>query len=266
VNDHPNPNHAETALIEMRDVTVATMRDSSFAVLENVDWKVTPGEFWLVAGQQHSGKSDLILLAAGLMPPARGEHTLFGKDPQSFGEQDLTQRLRVGVVLEASQLFSHLTIAENVALPLRYHKNLTEAGAADEVRSLLELMELAPLADITPANVPANWRRRAALARALILKPEMLLFDNPLAGLAARHVFWWTSFLDQLWHGHDFFGGRPITIAATSDDLRPWQNPRRKFALLNEKKFAPLGFWSDVESSGDPVVKELLAVHPETVT
>ena len=64
-------------------------------------------------------------------------------------------------------------------------------------------MELTPFADVTPANVAANWRQRAALARALIFKPELLLLDNPLAGLGARHRQWWLRFLDQLWRGHE---------------------------------------------------------------
>jgi ABC-type transporter Mla maintaining outer membrane lipid asymmetry ATPase subunit MlaF len=265
MNKNHQSENSENALIELRDVTVTTMRDNSFVVLENVDWRVAREEFWIVAGQQHSGKSDLILLAAGLMPPLAGEFQLFGQDPQNFDETHLQQRLRIGVVLENAQLFSHLTIAENVALPLRYHKNLTAAEAEAETKSLLDLMELSPLADVTPANVAASWRRRAALARALILKPELLLLDNPLAGFASRHVFWWVRFLDQLWRGHEFFGGRPMTIAATTDDLRPWKNSRRKFALLHEKKFSVLGSWQQVEAADDLAVKELLALPLEAV-
>ena len=260
--ENPRENSAD-ALIELRGVTVTTMRDSSFVVLARVDWQVARGDFWVVAGQPHAGKSDLILLAAGLMPPLSGRCELFGQDPQTWNEVHLDQRLRIGAVLQSGQLFSHLTIAENVALPLRYHKNLTAAEAADETKRLLDLMELAPLADVTPANVAAGWRQRAALARALILRPELLLLDNPLAGFAARHVFWWTRFLDQLWHGHGFFGGRPLTIVATTDDLRPWKNARRQFALLHEQKFVPLGAWSGVENSPDPVVKELLSLTAE---
>ena len=127
-------------------------------------------------------------------------------------------------------------------------------------------MELTPLADVTPANVAANWRSRAALARALILQPEMLLLDNPLAGLGARHRQWWLRFLDQLSHGHAQFGGEPMTMVVTADDLRPWQNARRKFALLHEKKLIPLGAWNEVETSDHSGVKELLAVQLETAT
>jgi len=250
--------------IEMRGVTVGAMRDVTFTVIEGMDWTVAAGEFWVVAGQQQSGKSDFLMLTAGLMAPLAGGYKLFGSETQNFGEAELAERLRVGFVFEGGQLFNQLTIAENIALPMRYHKDLTPDAAAAEVKSLLDLMELAPLADVTPANVAANWRQRAALARALILKPEILLLDNPLAGLGARHRQWWLRFLDQCWRGHEFCGGKPMTIVATTDDLRPWENARRKFALLRDKKFIPLGSWNEVGTANDPVVKELLAMPVET--
>jgi len=251
--------------IEMRSVTVGAMRDITFTVIEGVDWTVAPGEFWVVAGQQQSGKSDFLMLTAGLMVPMAGSYKLFGNETRDFGEAELAERLRVGFVFEGGQLFNQLTIAENVALPLRYHKDLAPDAAMAEVKPLLDLMELTPLADVTPANVAANWRSRVALARALALKPELLLLDNPLAGLGVRHRQWWLRFLEQLSRGHEFCGGQPMTLAVTTDDLRFWENGRRKFALLREKKFVPLGGWNEVESSADPVVKELLAEPVEFV-
>ena len=245
--------------IEMRGVSVATLRDPTFIVLQQVNWRVARGEFWVVGGPQHAGKTDLIFTAAGLVPPAAGQLQLFGQDPQTFGEGQIAQRLRIGIVQEGGKLFSHLTIAENVALPLHYHKNLPPAAAALAVTSLLDLVELTPLADRRPANVSANWRQRAALARALILQPELLLLDNPLGGLAARHQFWWLRFLDALWRGHDFFGGAPMTMAATTDDFRPWRNAPRRLALLRDKQFIRLGSWPEIETSDDVAVKELLA-------
>ena len=250
--------------IEMRGVRVAAIRDATFTVVEDVNWSVATGEFWVVAGQEHSGKSDLLMLAAGLMAPAAGSIKLFGKDTENFGEAELAERLRVGFVFQNGQLFNQLTIAENLALPLRYQKNLTEAEASQPVAILLELLELTPLANLTPANVATNWRQRAALARALILQPEVLLLDNPLAGLGARHRQWWLRFLDQLARGHELLTGRPLTLVVAVDDLRPWQHVRRQFALLHEKKFIPLGSWDAVAAAHDPVVKELLAVHVET--
>jgi ABC-type transporter Mla maintaining outer membrane lipid asymmetry ATPase subunit MlaF len=250
--------------IEMRGVSVGAMRDASFTVVEDVDWTVGPGEFWVIAGQQHSGKSDFLMMAAGLMPPVNGSYKFFGTEVEMFDEARLADRLRLGFVFENGQLFNQLTIAENIALPLRYHKNLAAAEIARGVEGLLELMELAPLADVTPANVSANWLQRAALARALALKPEVLLLDNPFGELDARHGQWWLRFLDQLSRGHEHFGSKPMTIVATADDLRPWQNTRRKFALLRDKKFIPLGAWNEVEMANDPIVKDLLAIQVET--
>jgi ABC-type transporter Mla maintaining outer membrane lipid asymmetry ATPase subunit MlaF len=253
-----------TAVIEMRGVSVGAMRDIGFIVLEDMNWSLAPGEFWAVAGQQHSGKSDFLMLAAGLMAPVQGGCKLFGTETRTFNETKLAERLRVGFVFAGGQLFNQLTIRENVALPLQYHRDLPPGEAAQAVQTLLELLELTPLAEVTPANVSANWLQRAALARALILKPEVLLLDNPLAGLGTRHLHWWLRFLDRLWSGHDWCGGRPMTMVVTTDDLRPWRNANRKFALLHDKKFFPLGSWNEVESANDPVVKELLAVPLET--
>jgi phospholipid/cholesterol/gamma-HCH transport system ATP-binding protein len=251
-------------IIEMREVSVGAMRDIGCIVLEDVNWSVAPGEFWTVAGQQHSGKSDFLMLAAGLMAPVQGGCKLFGTETRTFSETKLGERLRVGFVFAGGQLFNQLTIRENVALPLQYHRDLPPGEAAQAVQTLLELLELTPLAEVTPANVSANWLQRAALARALVLKPEVLLLDNPLAGLGTRHLHWWLRFLDRLWRGHDWCGGRPMTLVVTTDDLRPWRNANRKFALLRDKKFFPLGSWNEVESTDDPVVKELLAVPLET--
>src|ERR1035441_3744798 len=215
MNENQNP-----AAIEMRGVSVGTMRDTSFTVVEDVNWTVAPGEFWVIAGQQHSGKSDFLKMTAGLMAPVKGSYRLFGNETRTFGEAELPERLRLGFVFEGGQLFNHLTIRENVALPLQYHRNLSAGAAASEVQTLLELMELTPLADITPANVSGNWLQRAALARALALKPELLLLDNPLGRLDARHRQWWLRFLNRLWRGHNWLGSRPLKLVATTDDLR----------------------------------------------
>src|SRR5471030_3029855 len=227
-----------TPVIEMRGAEVRSMRETSLVMLEDVNWTVSAGEFWVVAGQQQSGKSDLMMMTAGLMTPAKGSYKLFGIETQSFGESELADRLRVGFVFENGQLFNHLTILENVALPLQYHMDLTPDDAEKKALELLELMELKPLADVTPSNVGMNWLKRAALARALMLQPELLLLDEPLSGLGARHAKWWLHFLNQLWRGHEWFGGRPMTIVATAEDLRPWKSDARRFALLREKKFS----------------------------
>jgi ABC-type transporter Mla maintaining outer membrane lipid asymmetry ATPase subunit MlaF len=256
----------KTPVIEMLGAEVRSMRETGLVMLDDVNWTVAPGEFWVVAGQQQSGKSDLMMLTAGLMTPAKGSYKLFGIETQTFGESELADRLRIGFVFENGQLFNHLTILENVALPLQYHKDLTADVAEEKARALMELMELTPLADVTPSNVGMNWLKRAALARALMLQPELLLLDGPLSGLGGRHAKWWLHFLDQLWRGHEFFGGKPMTIVATAEDLRPWKNDARHFALLRDKKFGLLGSWKSVASDDDTIVMELMEASMETTT
>jgi phospholipid/cholesterol/gamma-HCH transport system ATP-binding protein len=251
--------------IEMCGVGVAAMRDPSFCVVSEVNWSVEAGDFWVIAGQEHSGKSDLLMMTAGLMPPAEGCCKLFGNDTKAFGEAELAERLRVGFVFQGGHLFNRLTIAENVSLPLQYQKDIPHAEATKEALILLELMELTPLADLTPSNVAANWRQRVALARALILKPEVLLLDNPLVGLGARHLQWWLHFLEKLSSGQAGVGSAPMTIVVTADDLRPWQNETRKFALLADKHFTPLGTWKEVVLAKHPTVRELASAPMEGI-
>jgi len=92
--------------IEMRGVNVGAMRDTTFTVVEDVNWSVAAGEFWVIAGQEQSGKSDLLMLAAGLMSPASGDCRILGSDPQNFGEAELAERLRVGFVFQGGHLFN----------------------------------------------------------------------------------------------------------------------------------------------------------------
>ena len=90
MSENQNP-----AAIEMRGVSVGAMRDISFIVVEDANWTVAPGEFWVIAGQQHSGKSDFLKMTAGLMAPVKGSYRLFGNETRAFGEAELPERLRV---------------------------------------------------------------------------------------------------------------------------------------------------------------------------
>src|SRR6516162_9663269 len=150
------------AVIEMQDVRVTTMRDMSHTVVEHVNWTVMPGDFWVVAGPQHSGKSDLLMHATGLIMPVEGICSVFGSDTRDFDEKQIVERLRVGVVFADGKLFNQFTIAENIALPLRYHKTLSTEEVAQSVAALLELLELTPWANVTPGSVAGVWRQRAA--------------------------------------------------------------------------------------------------------
>jgi phospholipid/cholesterol/gamma-HCH transport system ATP-binding protein len=244
--------------IEMRGVAVASMHDPDRIVLDNIEWSVRSGEFWVIAGTQGSGRSDLLLLAGGLMSPARGEYFFLGEPMPIFEESRLKHRLRLGYVFESGQVFGQMTTAENVALPLRYHENVSLEVAGQRVAELLEVVELTRFASYVPTGLTRNWQKRVGLARALMLKPEVLVLDEPLSGLNARHAAWWLNFLEQLCAGHSFMGGRRMTIIAAADDLRPWQGINRHFAVINGKTFSVVGSHEKLAASADPLVKEFV--------
>jgi putative ABC transport system ATP-binding protein len=248
-------------LLEMRGVTIGALRDAERVVAMDVNWTVAPGDFWVVAGLQGAGKSDFLMTVAGLLPPRAGDYRLFGEPRPVFDEHRLAERLRFGLVFEGGQLLNQLTVFENVALPLRYHRNRTREDVEPDARAMLAAMELLPWAASTPGAMPRPWRTRAGLARALMLRPEVLLVDGPLGGVDRRHAQWWLNFLGELACGHALFGGRPVTLVATAEDFRPWQGRGRQFAVLAEQRFTALGDWAAVERSDASAVRVLLEGH-----
>ena len=253
------PDTSGLPVIEMAEVSFGALRDQSLIVGEGINWTVQAGDYWVIAGLQGTGKTDFLMLTGGLMPPVAGSYRFLGEQMPIYDEARLRERLRLGLVFDGGQLFNHLTVADNVGLPLRYHRNLSKADADAEVRALLEALELAPWADSTPGAIGRNWQKRVGLARALILKPELLLVDSPLGGLDLRHASWWLGFLDQLSRGHRLMDGRPVTLVTAAADFTPWRGHAKQFAILRNQRLVVLGNWRQVEEASDELLHELLA-------
>lgn len=252
-----SPPSAAGPVMVMANVTAGALRQPAKPVAVGVNWEVRAGDYWVIGGLQGAGKTDLLMLAAGLLAPLSGSYRFLGEPMPIFDEGRLAHRLRLGVVFDTGQLFNHLTVAENIALPLRYHQNLSAGEAAVPVQALLQWCGLESRADTTPGTLGRNWAKRAGLARALILKPELLLLDTPISGLDLRHTQWWLDFLEQLHRGHPFLGGRPVTLVVTASDLRPWKGRARQFAVLREDRFAVIGDWAQLEAASRDLVREL---------
>jgi ABC-type transporter Mla maintaining outer membrane lipid asymmetry ATPase subunit MlaF len=250
--------------IEMTGVAVGSLHDPRAMVAEEINWTVNVGDYWVVAGLQGSGKSDFLMLTGGLMAPQRGRYRFFGEEMPIFEDARLKERLRLGLVFEGGQLFNHLTVAENVALPLRYHRDLSRADAAATVNELLQRTELTPWAESTPSKLGRSWQKRAGLARALALQPEVLLLDDPHAGLDPHHVHWWLNFLDQLSKGHSLMRHRPVTLVVSAADFRPWKGHARQFAVLRNRALVVLGGWGQLEAANEGLVRELLTQSRQT--
>lgn len=244
--------------LALRGVSVATLKSPTALVATEVNWTVNQGEYWVVGAPQHSGKSDFLLTVAGLMSPTAGEYSFLGETMPMFEEHRLAHRLKLGLVFDGGQLLSQLTIAENIALPLQYHGRGNAGEIRERVTELLEAMELSPWANRTPANVGRSWRQRAGLARALALRPEVLLLDSPLTGLDVRHTFWWLDRLGELSQGHARLGGGSLTLIVTADDLRPWRRQAGRVACLARRRLTVYDDWQAAEDSNDATIRELL--------
>lgn len=246
--------------LEMREVTVTSLKDPSKVVVEGVNWTVATGDFWAVGGLLRSGKSDLMAMAAGIMRPARGTYRLFGKELiAGFEHERLELRLRIGLVFDGGQLLHQLTLAENVALPMRYH--LGAGSDIDQrIAELIEFTGLEPWAQSHPGDVTRNWQQRFGLARALALRPEVLLLDSPLTGLDPRDSGWWLETVEALAKGHPIMDHRPITIIVTGDNLRPWGQRARQFAILQSNQFVTLGGQTELANHPEALLHDLLPV------
>lgn len=248
-------------LIELVAASISSAQEPDVALVEGVNWKLLPGDFWAVGGLHWTGKSDWLATVAGLQRITAGEHYLFGQESVSLTQTELVaERLRVGLVFEnGGRLFTQMTVEENISLPLRYHRNSSVEESHTEVAAMLELAGLTEFKTQPASQLNRGWRQRVALARALILKPEVLLLDNPLAGLDPRQTRWWLDTLDALSAGHPVFSHRPLSLVVTTDDLRPWQDHARQFALLQGRRWLSLGGRAELVASTNPAVHEFMA-------
>jgi ABC-type transporter Mla maintaining outer membrane lipid asymmetry ATPase subunit MlaF len=220
----------------MEAVDVVGFHDPQRVALRNVHWEVREGDFWVVAGLQGSGRTDFLLTAAGLMPPRSGQIRWFGQPPPQTEAARLAQRRRIGFVFEDGRLLSDLSVFENLALPLAYHGEGSESQIAETVNQMLEHTELRSWARYRPTALPRSWQRRAGLARALMLRPQLLLLDCPLHGLDRRHAAWWLATLEALHTGQFPTLSHPLTLVLTAEDPTPWRAIGRTVAWLDNQQ------------------------------
>ena len=153
-------------------------------VLDDVNFRVEHGEVAVIVGGSGCGKSTLLKAAIGLLPIRSGHARLLGSELAQLEEPDQEQlRRRVGVMFQYGALLNSLTIGENVALPLEMHTDLEPDLLRDVVRARLHLVGIGGAIDQLPTQLSGGMRKRAALARAMAMDPEVLLCDEPGAGL-----------------------------------------------------------------------------------
>lgn len=178
-----------TAFVEWKDVTKSF---SGKPVLRGMSLAVNKGEVMFIIGTSGVGKSVTIKHLIGLLPIDTGEIWFDGTRVDKLPERRFAPiRKRIGMVFQSSTLFDSMTLAENVALPLQKHQNLSWRDAIEQARPRLAQVYMAEHADRYPAELSDGMRKRAAIARTLALGPEVVLFDEPTTGLdpvSARRI------------------------------------------------------------------------------
>lgn len=154
-------------------------------VLKGVDLTVQKGENLVVLGKSGSGKSITIKCMVGLIRPDKGDIKLFDTDIASLNNKELNKtRVRIGFLFQNAALYDSMTVRENLVFPLKRHfKKLTDTEVDDAVTDVLESVGLSEAVDKMPSELSGGMRKRIGLARTLILKPEIILYDEPTTGL-----------------------------------------------------------------------------------
>jgi ABC-type transporter Mla maintaining outer membrane lipid asymmetry ATPase subunit MlaF len=175
----------------------------------------------------------------------------FGVDWAEFSETELLQqRRRLGVVLTRDAgLFHQLTVLENLRLPLRYHGEGARE-AAERIGQLLRALEIEKQAHLPSTKISPAVGRRVQLARALALRPELLLLDEPCAGLEERDRRWLIQFLARLHAGHELNQGAPLPLIITGHTPADWRSfPHLRWAFLRDGVLRAAGPWEQLVAS-----------------
>ena len=227
-------------------------RFGSQSVHENLDLDLYRGEILAVVGGSGSGKSVLLRSIIGLRRPNEGQIKVFGQDLAELREEQrsLVER-RFGVLFQKGALFSSLTITENVALPLIEHAGLSRTDAEHLAGVKLALAGL-PIsaADKYPASLSGGMIKRAALARALALDPDILFLDEPTAGLDPIGAAAFDQLILTL---RDALG---LSVFLITHDLDTLSTITDRVAVLSQKKVLVAGPLAEVEQADDAWIQE----------
>lgn len=243
-------------------------------VLDNISFAVKPGETRILLGPAGVGKSVLLKLADGLLRPDSGRIFVFGEEVSAMREEDLfVLRSRIGIVFQEGALFDSLTVRDNVGYRLM-EEHLPDDEIDSRVIEALRFVELEHTLTKFPSELSGGMRRRVAIARAIITKPDLLLYDSPTGGLdpitsttiielviKQRDVYH-TSSLLVTHRLQDAFVLASHRFNREKNKMEPLpeghSDPQTSFLVLNNGKLAFDGSTHDLVHSDDPFLKEYL--------
>ena len=170
-----------TSMIEVKNLT---MGYGSYVLQQNANFVVNRGDIFIIMGGSGCGKSSMLRVLTGLLPPLGGDVFIDGVNIAKASATQMEEiRKKSGMLYQSGALFSSMTLAENIALPLQQYSNYSAAEIKELASLKLSLVGLAGFDDFYPSEISGGMKKRAGLARALALDPEIVYFDEPSAGL-----------------------------------------------------------------------------------
>jgi len=223
-------------------------------VLTGIDLSVSEGNTCVILGGSGSGKTVLMKHMIGLLKPDAGQVLIDGEDVVPMGPEELARvRHKFGMVFQAAALFDSMNVYENVAFPLREHRKMPEEEIRALVRSKLDLMGLPRTAeDKFPADLSGGMRKRVGLARAIVMNPKIVLYDEPTTGLDPIT----TDYVDEMILAAQRELG--ITSVVISHDIASAFNIANQIAFLSKGVILEQGPPEQVRTSEHPTVKVFL--------
>ena len=222
-------------------------------VLNGIDLMVQRGDNLSVLGRSGTGKSVLLKLIIGLQQPDRGSIQVDGQEIVGLPTAQLNEiRKKVGFLFQQAALYDSLTVEENVAFPLDRHAKISEAERKDKVRELLSSVGMDHDWDKLPSEISGGMQKRVGLARALALEPDILLFDEPTAGLDPITA----AEIGQLIV--DLKERRKITSIVVTHDIRGAKTFSDRLTLMDKGNIVAEGTFEDLQKSQDKFVVQFL--------
>jgi phospholipid/cholesterol/gamma-HCH transport system ATP-binding protein len=227
----------------------------SHVVLRGLSFDVEEGARLVIMGGSGSGKTVCLRLLAGLLRPDAGQVRVFGRNIEHLSEEALLPiRRRMGYVFQGAALFDSLTVYDNVAFPLREHTGLDEREIAGRVHHFLSLVGLGTEVEPKlPSELSGGMRKRVGIARALAVDPQVMLFDEPTAGLDPTNARLVAELIGQLGQGVC------STAVIVTHDIELARTVADRIAILVEGRFAAMGSASALLASREPAVQAFLA-------
>ena len=230
-----------------------TMRFGTRVVLDRLQLKVPPGKVTVVMGGSGHGKSTILKLIVGFMRPQSGRIWIDGQNVLELTDAErLEVQKKIGMSFQYSALFDSMTVYENCAFPLREHSRLREPEIRERVREVLERLGLPGSEDKMPSDLSGGMKKRVGVARAIMLQPKIMLFDEPESGLDPITT---TSIGDLIISMRDEFH---ITCLVISHNLDNTMRIGDKVCMLYKGQIIAEGTPDELRANPDPVLQQFL--------